>query len=73
MHSAARIGILLDRAVAAGRLPVQDTGWAAEQFLHLLLAGPQRRALGLGLPLTENQAEAWRKAAIKMFLGGIGT
>ena len=72
-EAAARIGVLLDRAVAAGRLPVQDTGWAAEQFLHLLLAGPQRRALGLGLPLTENQAEAWRKAAIKMFLGGIGT
>ena len=43
-----RIAALLDRAIAQGTLPPQDTGFAAEQFLHLLLAGPQRRALGLG-------------------------
>ena len=72
-EGSARIGILLDRAVAAGTLPMQDTAWAAEQFLHLLLAGPQRRALGLGPPLDEHQTETWRKATITLFLGGIKT
>ncbi|MEA2736949.1 MAG: hypothetical protein QOH05_256 [Acetobacteraceae bacterium] len=44
----ARIAAVLDRAVAAGTLPGQDTVFAAEQFLHLVLAGPQRRELCLG-------------------------
>lgn len=67
----ARIAALLDRAIAQGTLPPQDTAFAAEQFLHLLLAGPQRRAVGLGLALDERQILAWRKAAVALFLTGI--
>jgi TetR/AcrR family transcriptional repressor of mexJK operon len=67
----ARIAALLDRAVAQGALPRGDTAFAAEQFLHLVLAGPQRRALGLGPALNERQIELWRKAAVAMFLTGI--
>lgn len=68
-----RIASLLDRAITAGALPEQDTGFAAEQFLHLLLTGPQRRALGLGLPLDDNQIRAWREATVWMFLSGVKT
>jgi TetR/AcrR family transcriptional regulator, mexJK operon transcriptional repressor len=67
----ARIAALLDRAVARGALPPQDTIFAAEQFLHLVVAGPQRRALGLGPPLGEQQIEAWRKATVTLFLSGV--
>ena len=66
-----RIAALLDRAVAAGTLPLQDTVLSAEQFLHLLLAGPQRRALGLGAQLDRNQVLEWRKNAVALFLRGI--
>jgi TetR/AcrR family transcriptional regulator, mexJK operon transcriptional repressor len=66
-----RIAALLDRAVARGTLRKQDTVFAAEQFLHLVLAGPQRRALGLGPKLDEQQTVLWRKAAVTLFLCGV--
>ncbi len=67
----ARIAALLDRAVAQGTLPKHDTIFAAEQFLHLLLTGPQHRALGLGSPLDEQQRQAWRQATVALFLSGV--
>jgi len=66
-----RIAALLDAAVARGALPTQDTMFAAEQFLHLVLAGPQRRALGLAPPLDEEHTQMWRKAAVALFLSGV--
>ena len=68
---AERLAALLDRAVARGELPAQDTAYAAEQFLHLLLAGPQRRALGLGPPLSLQQLAVWRDRTVRLFLRGI--
>ncbi len=65
-----RIGILLDRAVALGLLAPLDTGFAAEQFLHLVLAGPQRRAVGLGTAFTAAELQAWGDAAVHLFLSG---
>jgi TetR/AcrR family transcriptional repressor of mexJK operon len=70
-EGAKRIAALLDRAIARGILPPRDTAFVAEQFLHLVLAGPQRRALGLGLALDERQTLVWRKAAVALFLTGI--
>jgi TetR/AcrR family transcriptional repressor of mexJK operon len=66
-----RVVALLDRAIAQGNLPAIDTGFAAEQFFHLLLAGPQRRALGLGPAMDGQRIVAWRKAAVSLFLTGI--
>jgi AcrR family transcriptional regulator len=66
-----RIAALLEHAVAQGALPKQDTAFAAEQFIHLVLAGPQRRALGLGRPLDIQQAHTWGQAAVAMFLSGV--
>jgi len=66
-----RIAALLDRAVARGVLPPQDTLFAAEQFIHMVLAGPQRRALGLGPKLDDQQTRIWRSATIALFLRGV--
>jgi TetR/AcrR family transcriptional regulator, mexJK operon transcriptional repressor len=66
-----RIAALLERAVVRGVLPPQDTVFAAEQFIHLVLAGPQRRALGLGPKLDEQQMLVWRTATIALFLRGV--
>ncbi len=67
----ARIAALLDRAIARGDLPPQDTTFAAEQFLNLLLTGPQRRSLGLGPALDNDQLRLWRDNAVTIFLSGI--
>jgi AcrR family transcriptional regulator len=66
-----RIAALLDDAISKGILPPVDTYFAAEQFFHLILAGPQRRALGLGHKFDEQQTQAWRKASVALFLTGL--
>jgi AcrR family transcriptional regulator len=68
-----RIVALLRAAVARGEVVDHDTVFAAEQFLHLLLAGPQRRALGLGEELGAEQTIAWRDKTIGLFLGGLNS
>ena len=72
-EGSARIARLLDRAVADGTLPPQDTAFAAEQFLHLVVTGPQRRALGLGHALDDRQIATWRSATVALFLSGVRT
>ncbi|HBK06101.1 MAG TPA: hypothetical protein DDZ81_09575 [Acetobacteraceae bacterium] len=67
----ARIAALLEHAIAYRTIPSQDTAFAAEQFLHRVLAGPHRRTLGLGPALDEAQTVAWRKAAVTLFLSGV--
>jgi AcrR family transcriptional regulator len=69
----ARIAALFDRAIARGELPPQDTAFAAEQFLNMLLTGPQRRALGLGHAFDEDQLQRWRDHAIALFISGAGS
>ncbi|HQT77700.1 MAG TPA: TetR/AcrR family transcriptional regulator [Rhodopila sp.] len=66
----ARLAGLLDRAVVQGILPRQDTVFAAEQFMHLVLAGPQRRAVGLAPALTPAELRAWGVQAVALFLRG---
>jgi TetR/AcrR family transcriptional regulator, mexJK operon transcriptional repressor len=68
-----RIASLLRAAVARGEVADHDTVFAAEQFMHLLLAGPQRRALGLGEELAAEQTLAWRDKTICLFLGGLNS
>ena len=66
----ARIAGLLAAEVAAGQLAPLDPGVAAEQFLHLVLTGPQRRALGLAPPLDAAGVAAWARQAVALFLNG---
>jgi TetR/AcrR family transcriptional regulator, mexJK operon transcriptional repressor len=65
-----RIAALLDGERVAGKLGVGNAEFAAEQFLHMLVAGPQRRALGLGTPMTTADLDAWARDAVDLFLNG---
>ncbi|HLJ21519.1 MAG TPA: TetR/AcrR family transcriptional regulator [Stellaceae bacterium] len=65
-----RIAALLEAESVAGRLNLSKPEFAAEQFLHMLVAGPQRRALGLGEPMTESELDAWASDAVDLFLNG---
>jgi AcrR family transcriptional regulator len=66
----ARVASLLAGEMVAGRLAAMDAEVAAEQFLHLVLTGPQRRALGLGPVLDAAGLEAWARQAVTLFLNG---
>ncbi len=48
-----------------------DPAWAAEQFVTLVLAVPQRHALGLGPPLDAAAQEHWAARAVGLFLRGV--
>lgn len=43
----------------------------AEQFQHLVLAGPQSRAIGLGKRLEAPALEAWCRDSVALFLQGL--
>jgi len=66
----ARIAGLLAAEILAGRLAPLDPAVAAEQFLYLVLTGPQRRALGLAPPLDAAGVAAWARQAVALFLNG---
>lgn len=66
----ARIAGLLAAEMLAGRLASLDPAVAAEQFLYLVLTGPQRRALGLAPPLDAAAVAAWARQAVALFLHG---
>jgi AcrR family transcriptional regulator len=61
---------LIERETRAGRLGVVNAEFAAEQFLQMVVAGPQRRALGLGTPMTDAALDAWARDAVHLFLNG---
>ncbi|HET6607165.1 MAG TPA: TetR/AcrR family transcriptional regulator [Rhodopila sp.] len=67
------IATLLRAAIERGEIVEHDTVFSSEQFMHLLLAGPQRRALGLGEELRPEQTTAWRDMTICLFLGGLNS
>jgi AcrR family transcriptional regulator len=50
---------------------IADPIWAAEQFMVLVLSVPQRRGLGLGLPLDTAEREVWATRAVDLFLDGL--
>ena len=47
-----------------------DPRFAAEQFLQMVLSIPQRRALGLGKPMTPAELERWTRDVVDLFLDG---
>jgi TetR/AcrR family transcriptional repressor of mexJK operon len=65
-----RIANLLEREGSAGGLSPAKAEFAAEQFLHMLVAAPQRRALGLGTPMTPEALDAWARDTVDLFLRG---
>jgi TetR/AcrR family transcriptional regulator, mexJK operon transcriptional repressor len=65
-----RIAAMLDGEARAGRLAIDRTGFAAEQFLQMVISQPQRRALVLGQSMTEGELEAWADDCVGLFLNG---
>lgn len=65
-----RIAQHLERHVASGELTVQDSRFAAEQFILMVVTGPRRRALGLGVPLSPPELRDWVDQSVALFLEG---
>jgi AcrR family transcriptional regulator len=65
-----QIAALLAREVRAGGLAIDRSAFAAEQFLQLVVASPQRRALGLGTPMTEAELDIWSDDCVNLLLNG---
>ena len=64
------LAALLEREARAGSLAIDRPEFAAEQFLQLVVASPQRRALGLGTPMTDAELEMWADDCVNLFLNG---
>ncbi len=60
----------LERETKEGKLKVTDAAFAARQFLHLVYAYPQHRAMVLGSTMSAREMDAWAKKAVALFLDG---
>jgi TetR/AcrR family transcriptional regulator, mexJK operon transcriptional repressor len=65
-----RIAALLDREARSGGLSIDRPEFAADQFLQIVVTLPQRRALGLGRPMSEAELDAWADDCVNLFLNG---
>ena len=61
---------LLEREAHKNRLQIHDAAFAAELFLHMLIGLPQRRAMGLGAPMSARELAAWPRKVVRLFLNG---
>jgi hypothetical protein len=52
------------------KLTAQDLVFAAQQFIYMVVAVPQRRATGFGAPMTRAELELWGDKAVTLFLEG---
>ena len=64
------IAEILEREARAGNLALDDATFAAQQFLYMVISLPQRRAMGLGAPMTAAEIEAWPRDVVALFLNG---
>ena len=64
------IGDLLARELGNARLTGELQRFAATQFLHMVVALPQRRSMGLGSPMTAKELETWAHDTVSLFLNG---
>ncbi len=69
-EATALVAGILDREVAAQRIRVNDTRFAAQQFLQMVVALPQRRAMGLGAPMSARELREWPHKVADLFLHG---
>lgn len=64
------IARLLETETQRGTITLSDPVFAAEQFLQMVVATPQRRALGLGAAMTAAELQRWAESAVDLFLRG---
>jgi TetR/AcrR family transcriptional repressor of mexJK operon len=69
-EATALIGDLLARELRDPRLTTELRSFAAAQFLHMVVAQPQRRIMGLGAPMTPSELDAWADDTVNLFLNG---
>lgn len=62
---------VLRREVEARRIEVDDPSFAARQFLQMVVAVPQRRALGLGAPMSKREVADWPRKVTDLFVNGL--
>jgi len=67
-----RIAGLLEQETRLKNLNIKpaDTVFAAEQFLQMIVSVPQRRAMGLGKPMTPRELDTWATNTVRLFLDG---
>jgi TetR/AcrR family transcriptional repressor of mexJK operon len=61
---------ILEREVRAKRLALANPTFAAQQFLYMIIALPQRRAMGFGAPMASAEIDAWAGDVVNLFLNG---
>ena len=61
---------LLERETRAGNLAASHPVFAAQQFMHMIIAIPQRRAIGLGPAMTPAEIDGWARDVVDLFLDG---
>jgi AcrR family transcriptional regulator len=69
-EAATLIGDLLARQRPDPNLSINQRAFAATQFLHLVVAQPQRRLMGFGVPMTPEELDAWARDSVALFLHG---
>jgi TetR/AcrR family transcriptional repressor of mexJK operon len=69
-EATALIAGLLERELPKIKLTAQDLVFAAQQFIYMVVAVPQRRATGFGAPMTRAELELWGDKAVTLFLEG---
>jgi TetR/AcrR family transcriptional regulator, mexJK operon transcriptional repressor len=65
-----RIGDLLRREAGGARVTPEGARFAAAQFLQMIVSLPQRRALGMGVPMSAPELDAWADQTTDLFLNG---
>jgi TetR/AcrR family transcriptional repressor of mexJK operon len=69
-EATALIAGLLERELPKIKLTAPDLVFAAQQFIYMVVAVPQRRATGFGIPMTPPELELWADKAATLFLEG---
>ena len=65
-----RIGALLQRDPSLASPSPEMSRFAATQFLQMVIAWPQRQAMGVGVPMTQGELERWARQTVALFLHG---
>ena len=61
---------VLARELQDARLAEDLLIFAAEQFLHMIVTLPQRRIMGLAVPVTAKEIDSWADRSVSLFLDG---
>jgi TetR/AcrR family transcriptional regulator, mexJK operon transcriptional repressor len=70
-EATALIAGLLSRKLPKIKLSAEDQVIAALQFIYLVVAVPQRRATGFGVPMAAAELKLWADKAVTLFLEGL--